>query len=111
MATNEISQALNTGKRFPPPAPPLYWVDEARTTAIIDSPGFQEFGLYHCRHATGSLHARHRRTGGPIASSTTAPICMSLAAPSVARPRSKRRDSPHSSVPTTGIYGELFPMN
>jgi ribosome biogenesis GTPase / thiamine phosphate phosphatase len=25
----------------------LYWVDDARTTALIDSPGFQEFGLHH----------------------------------------------------------------
>ena len=24
-----------------------YWVDSARTTALIDSPGFQEFGLQH----------------------------------------------------------------
>jgi hypothetical protein len=25
----------------------LYWVDTPRTTAVIDSPGFQEFGLNH----------------------------------------------------------------
>ena len=24
-----------------------YWMDKARTTALIDSPGFQEFGLHH----------------------------------------------------------------
>ncbi|MGV2528214.1 UNVERIFIED_CONTAM: ribosome small subunit-dependent GTPase A, partial [Bacillus thuringiensis] len=24
-----------------------YWVDAERTTALIDSPGFQEFGLHH----------------------------------------------------------------
>ena len=46
VATNEISQALNTGKHTTT-STTLYWVDEARTTAIIDSPGFQEFGLYH----------------------------------------------------------------
>ena len=46
VATNEISQALNTGKHTTT-STTLYWVDEERTTAIIDSPGFQEFGLYH----------------------------------------------------------------
>ncbi|MEG0921963.1 MAG: ribosome small subunit-dependent GTPase A [Comamonas sp.] len=46
VTTNEISQALNTGKHTTTTTT-LYWVDEARTTAIIDSPGFQEFGLYH----------------------------------------------------------------
>ena len=25
----------------------MYWLDESRETALIDSPGFQEFGLYH----------------------------------------------------------------
>ncbi|MEG0937700.1 MAG: ribosome small subunit-dependent GTPase A [Comamonas sp.] len=46
VATKEISQALNTGKHTTT-STTLYWVDEARTTAIMDSPGFQEFGLYH----------------------------------------------------------------
>ena len=46
VATNEISQALNTGKHTTT-STTLYWVDEARSTAIIDSPGFQEVGLYH----------------------------------------------------------------
>jgi len=46
VATNEISQALNTGKHTTT-STTLYWVDEARKTALIDSPGFQEFGLYH----------------------------------------------------------------
>ena len=46
VATNEISQALNTGKHTTT-STTLYWVDEARKTALIDSPGFQEFGIYH----------------------------------------------------------------
>jgi ribosome biogenesis GTPase len=46
VATNEISQALNTGKHTTT-STTLYWIDEARKTALIDSPGFQEFGLYH----------------------------------------------------------------
>lgn len=42
--TNEISTALNSGKHTTT-STSLYWVDEAKTTAVIDSPGFQEFGL------------------------------------------------------------------
>lgn len=44
--TAEISQALNSGKHTTT-STTLYWIDEARTTALIDSPGFQEFGLNH----------------------------------------------------------------
>jgi ribosome biogenesis GTPase len=44
--TNEISQALNSGKHTTT-STTWYWVDEARTTGLIDSPGFQEFGLNH----------------------------------------------------------------
>lgn len=44
--TAEISQALNSGKHTTT-STTLYWVDAARNTALIDSPGFQEFGLNH----------------------------------------------------------------
>ncbi|MFT4242527.1 MAG: ribosome small subunit-dependent GTPase A [Acidovorax sp.] len=44
--TGEISQALNSGKHTTT-STAWYWVDAARTTALIDSPGFQEFGLRH----------------------------------------------------------------
>lgn len=44
--TAEISQALNSGKHTTT-STTLYWVDEPRQTALIDSPGFQEFGLHH----------------------------------------------------------------
>jgi ribosome biogenesis GTPase len=40
----EISQALNSG-RHTTTTTQWYWTDETRTTALIDSPGFQEFGL------------------------------------------------------------------
>ena len=40
----EVSQALNSG-RHTTTTTQWYWLDEARTTALIDSPGFQEFGL------------------------------------------------------------------
>ena len=44
IATREISTALNSG-RHTTTYTHLYRLD--KTTAIIDSPGFQEFGLYH----------------------------------------------------------------
>jgi ribosome biogenesis GTPase len=44
--TGEISRALNSGKHTTT-STTWYWVDEARSTALIDSPGFQEFGLNH----------------------------------------------------------------
>jgi ribosome biogenesis GTPase / thiamine phosphate phosphatase len=44
--TGEISRTLNAGKHTTT-STTLYWVDADRTTALIDSPGFQEFGLHH----------------------------------------------------------------
>jgi ribosome biogenesis GTPase len=44
--TNEISYALNSGKHTTT-STTWYWVDAERRTALIDSPGFQEFGLNH----------------------------------------------------------------
>jgi ribosome biogenesis GTPase len=42
----EISQALNSG-RHTTTTSLWYWLDETRTSAVIDSPGFQEFGMHH----------------------------------------------------------------
>ena len=44
--TGEVSRALNSGKHTTT-STSLYWVDAERQTALIDSPGFQEFGLHH----------------------------------------------------------------
>lgn len=44
--TQEISTALNSGKHTTTSSR-WYWVDAAKTTGLIDSPGFQEFGLQH----------------------------------------------------------------
>ncbi len=52
--TGEISQALNSGKHTTT-STLWYWVDKASGTAVIDSPGFQEFGLHHI--AAGDLAA------------------------------------------------------
>ncbi len=48
--TAEISQALNSGKHTTT-STTLYWLDAAKTTALIDSPGFQSFGLHHIEAA------------------------------------------------------------
>jgi ribosome biogenesis GTPase len=40
----EISQALNSGKHTTT-STQWYWLDDSRLTGLIDSPGFQEFGL------------------------------------------------------------------
>jgi ribosome biogenesis GTPase / thiamine phosphate phosphatase len=42
----EISQALNSG-RHTTTTTSWYWLDDARSGALLDSPGFQEFGLMH----------------------------------------------------------------
>jgi ribosome biogenesis GTPase len=42
----EISAALNSG-RHTTTATHWYWIDKERRSALIDSPGFQEFGLRH----------------------------------------------------------------
>ena len=48
IAVREISAALDTGKHTTT-FTRLYWLDEdeENRASIIDSPGFQEFGLYH----------------------------------------------------------------
>lgn len=45
-ATGEISHALNSGKHTTT-STRWYWTDATHHTALIDSPGFQEFGLHH----------------------------------------------------------------
>jgi ribosome biogenesis GTPase len=45
IVTQEISQALNSGKHTTT-STNLYWVDKAHHTALIDSPGFQSFGIH-----------------------------------------------------------------
>ena len=44
--TAEISQALNSGKHTTT-STTWYWLDPEHRSALIDSPGFQEFGLHH----------------------------------------------------------------
>lgn len=42
----EISQALNAG-RHTTTTTTWYWLNDSKTGALLDSPGFQEFGLMH----------------------------------------------------------------
>ena len=44
----EISTALNTG-RHTTTTTTWYWLDSQRSAALIDSPGFQEYGLHQVR--------------------------------------------------------------
>jgi len=46
----EVSQALNSG-RHTTTTTQWYWLDARHTTALIDSPGFQEFGLRQVKAA------------------------------------------------------------
>lgn len=48
--TGEISHALNSG-RHTTTFTSWYWINRADGTALIDSPGFQEFGLRHLQPA------------------------------------------------------------
>ena len=45
-ATNIISKALQSGKHTTT-STTWYWMDQAHSAALMDSPGFQEFGLRH----------------------------------------------------------------
>ena len=46
IATREISTALNSGKHTTTTTS-WFWLDDDKKSAVIDSPGFQEFGLHH----------------------------------------------------------------
>ena len=51
----EISKALKSGKHTTTTTT-WYWLDDERHSALIDSPGFQEFGIHHIKSAElGSL--------------------------------------------------------
>jgi ribosome biogenesis GTPase len=57
----EISTALKSGKHTTTTTT-WYWLDDARRSALIDSPGFQEFGIHHIEAAAlASLMRDYRR--------------------------------------------------
>jgi len=104
--TNEISTALNSGKHTTT-STSLYWVDRESKTAVIDSPGFQEFGLNHIdpMHLAGLMpdikaHASHCKFYN--CTHLHEPGCGVISA-------MKSADSPHAiSVRRYKIYSELF---
>ena len=104
--TGEISQALNSGKHTTT-STRWYWVDEARTTALIDSPGFQEFGL---RHLAPTDLARCMPDVGAHAAECKFYNCTHLHEPGCAvRPQVESADSPGTiSANRYRIYSELF---
>lgn len=55
IATNTLSQALKSG-RHTTTASTLHWLDADKSSALIDSPGFQEFGLQHILPANLALY-------------------------------------------------------
>lgn len=105
-ATNEISQALNSGKHTTTTTT-WYWMDDERTTALIDSPGFQEFGLYHIAptdlpKCMPDIGARAQECKFYNCTHLHEPGCAVMA-------EVENEGSPHAiSANRYRIYGELF---
>ena len=104
--TAEISQALNSGKHTTT-STTLYWIDADRSTALIDSPGFQEFGLHHIEpmHLAGYMpdlkaHAQHCKFYN----------CTHLHEPGCGVIAELNRSDTASSISASRyrLYGELF---
>ncbi len=103
--TGEISRALNAGKHTTTTTS-WYWLDAERTTALIDSPGFQEFGLHHIEPARLAslmpdlrVHLGHCRFYN----------CTHLHEPGCAVLEAVGRDGEGGISPSRHrIYGELF---
>ncbi|GAB1385886.1 ribosome small subunit-dependent GTPase A [Melaminivora sp.] len=104
--TGEISQALNSG-RHTTTSTQWYWVDEQRSTALIDSPGFQEFGL---RHLSSSELAHYMPDIAAHAGACRFYNCTHLHEPgcAVMAQVSEQRQAGSISPQRHRIYGELF---
>ena len=105
-ATGEISQALNSGKHTTTTTT-WYWMDEARQTALIDSPGFQEFGL---RHLQPTDLPKYMPDIGALADQCKFYNCTHLHEPGCAvMTQVEAEDSPHAiSANRYRIYQDLF---
>jgi ribosome biogenesis GTPase len=103
--TNEISTALNSGKHTTT-STSLYWVDTAKTTAVIDSPGFQEFGLHHIEPMhLASLMPDIKAQAGDCKFYN----CSHLHEPGCGVLRATQAEAPRSiSANRFKIYGDLF---
>jgi ribosome biogenesis GTPase len=104
--TNEISTALNSGKHTTT-STSWYWVDEARTTALIDSPGFQEFGLQHI----DPMHLANLMPDlRPWIKDCKFYNCTHLHEPGCGVLNALKQDPPNTEISPSRhrIYGELF---
>ena len=103
--TNEISTALNSGKHTTT-STSLYWVDAGKTTAVIDSPGFQEFGLNHIEPMhLASLMPDIKAQAGDCKFYN----CTHLHEPGCGVLRAMQsEDAPAISANRYKIYGDLF---
>lgn len=104
--TGEISQALNSGKHTTT-STTWYWMDAERTTALIDSPGFQEFGL---RHLAPTDLARCMPDIGAHARECRFYNCTHLHEPGCAVRSQVESESDPGSISASRyrIYSELF---
>jgi ribosome biogenesis GTPase len=105
--TGEISTALNSGKHTTT-STTWYWVDAARSTALIDSPGFQEFGLQHIEPAQLANLMPDLR---PYLGQCRFYNCTHLHEPGcavMAEVQSDRAPEAAISASRYRIYGELF---
>ena len=95
----EISQALNAG-RHTTTTTSWYWLDDRHEAAVLDSPGFQEFGLLQVarRSSSPACCPTSRRTPRPAASSTARTAASPIAP--CARPRRAVRCLPAACAST-----------
>jgi len=100
VVTGEISQALNSG-RHTTTSTTWYWLDGARRTALIDSPGFQEFGL---RHIPATELARCMPDIGAHASACRFYNCSHVHEPGCA----VRAQLASADQPTEGISAQRY---
>jgi ribosome biogenesis GTPase len=110
--TGEISRALNSGKHTTT-STTWYWVDAERRTALIDSPGFQEFGLNHIEpmqlaHLMPDLNATLGECRFYNCTHLHEPGCAVVAHVQVGDPDQPAEDALAISENRYRLYRELF---
>jgi ribosome biogenesis GTPase / thiamine phosphate phosphatase len=110
--TGEISRALNSGKHTTT-STTWYWVDAERSTALIDSPGFQEFGLNHIEpmqlaHLMPDLNATLGECRFYNCTHLHEPGCAVVAHVQVGDPDQPAKDGLAISENRYRLYRELF---
>ena len=98
----EVSQALNSG-RHTTTSTQWYWLDKAHESALLDSPGFQEFGLKQVEAPQLAAQMRDLRA---FAGQCRFYNCTHLHEPGCAVRQAV--DAGEVSASRYRIYGELF---